>query len=235
MRRHRTIVERSHLVRYQFDDPAQLGKHLHATDAYGRYLFLRDPGPHFGTGARVVLDVSFGADPHRCVLHGLVRFRDHGSRSSAWLEVPGSARVQRWDPATHCRRRWRRLPADLMAEIQSRDVAPFLCRVLDVGPRGLRVFGNAESFAGGVLHMTVLPAEVSLPPVEAAGRVVWSRSHEVGIEMTGAVGPSHAALLGSLEDGWRSATALSHPPSCVCREGDLPDELLGRSPASPHA
>jgi hypothetical protein len=231
MRRQTTISERSHLVRYRFDDPAQLGKHLHATDAHGRYLFLRDPGPQFGTGARVVLDVSFRANAHRCVLHGLVRLRDHGSRSSAWLEVPAAARVQDGYPSP-TRRRWQRLPTDLMAEIRPNDVAPFLCRVLDLGPRGLRVFGNAESFGSGVLQMTLLPTEGSLPPVESGARVAWSRSHEVGIEILGTVAPSYPALLHSIEDAWGAADALSHPSSCTCSEGDLPDEWLVRSPAS---
>ncbi|HWE25560.1 MAG TPA: PilZ domain-containing protein, partial [Myxococcales bacterium] len=203
--RHQTGLEPSHLVRYRFDTQQQLRKHVHAANAGRRYFFLRDPAPQFATGARVVLEVSFRVQPQRCVLHGMVRWRDHGSQAMAWLELPKIRLHHRRPLPASRRRKARRLPADLMAEIRPAQSAPFVCRILDLAEHGVRVFAGTHQLRAGPLAMTLLPAEGRLLPVETVGRVVWARANEIGIEMPGHADGSHKALLESLDQAWRGA------------------------------
>ena len=233
MGRQTTGLEPSLLVRYRFDTPVQLRRHLHAANVERRYLFLRDPGPQFATGARIVLEVSFHAHPQRYVLHGMVRWHDQGSRAATWLEVAEADLHHRRCPASWRQRTARRLPADLIAEIRPAHAPPFVGRILDLAEHGARVFAGGHELGDGPLSMTFLPSERRLPLVETMGHLVWSHAPEAGIAMPGDADVSHRRLLYSLEQAWRDAVSLAHPRACECGKGGLPDELLGISASPP--
>ena len=204
----RSAPDASWLVRYSFESPAHLARHL----TLGEGLFLPERALPCGPGARVLVEIGFPHASDSPLLHGRVRARE---RAGLWVDLPSARAMARWVPAVEApRRRHRRLASDLFAEVRPAETTPYLCRVLDLSAGGVRLAtGSLEAgLRGDEVDLTLLaPGE---PALELRARLVWSGAREAGLELFDA-GPL-AGLIAVAEARWSSVQQIPHDAACSC-------------------
>jgi len=104
--------------------------------------------------------------------------------------------------------------------VHPRGGEPWLCRALDLSDRGLRIATGLETgFRGDEVAATLISSNDHLPPAGLRGRVVWSASHETGIEVLDP-SPQFEQMLAAAAGRWALVEEIDHSPQCTCRQGD---------------
>jgi hypothetical protein len=183
-------------LRYRFDSLQSFTRHLRL----GNGLFVPVRALR-GTRAGVEVVWPDCTDP--LLLHGRVRER---ARDGAWVDlppmfIPGPLAESRAD---------RRIPCDLFVEVKPAGGAPYVCRALDLSPRGVRLAtGSLEAgIAGDELSVSLLGPE----PIELAARLAWSAAREAGLRFLES-SPTLDALIASADSHWE---VLNHATDCFC-------------------
>ncbi|HUJ28464.1 MAG TPA: hypothetical protein VLW85_20725, partial [Myxococcales bacterium] len=108
---------RSVMLRYRFDDSAQLLRHLHVVDGQG-LIFLRDHrnDVHY---QKVLLELAVRATRQQAVVRGEVLARASGRLRGVWLRISDSHVVRRLcECAAFIPRRALRASADGMVRLR---------------------------------------------------------------------------------------------------------------------
>jgi PilZ domain len=208
------VLDESWPVRYRFESLGALQRHLRL----GEGFFLPDAALPGGPGARVIVEVSVPETSDRPLLHGRVRER---VQDGIWLDLPSARPAARWEPDPEGpRRRHRRLACELFVEVHPRGGEPWLCRALDLSDRGLRIATGLETgIRGDEVAATLISSNDHLAPAGLRGRVVWSASHETGIEV---LDPSQQfqEMLAAAAGHWALVEEIEHSRECTCLQGD---------------
>jgi PilZ domain-containing protein len=205
------LGDESWQLRYRFESLGALRRHLRL----GAGFFLPEAALPCAPGSRVIVEVAVPETADRPLLHGRVRER---LRQGVWLDLPLARPAARWerDPEGP-QRRHRRVACDLLAEVQPRGGEGWLCRVLDVSDRGLRLATAFElGIPGDDLAVTLLAPDRHLaPPVRVRARVVWAASRETGLELIER-GPGFDALVATASGRWERVREIEHGRDCAC-------------------
>lgn len=203
------------MVRYLFDAPAELERHVRLA---GGSFFLPCAKLPGGRGSRVAVEIAFSRESDRPLLHGRVLSR---SREGVFIEAPSARATARWLPGPDAPRRLhRRFPCDLFVEVQPPHADPWLCRALDLGEGGLRLAtGSFETgVEGDQVALTLVSPELDLAAVALRARLCWAGTREAGLQLLEPP-PLLAALLQRLESSHQESIELIHSESCACRGG----------------
>lgn len=206
------VADESWPVRYRFESLGALQRHL----GLGAGFLLPDAALPCGPGSRVIVEVAVPETADRPLLHGRVRER---MRQGVWLDLPLARPAARWerDPEGP-RRQHRRVACDLLAEVQPRGGEGWLCRVLDVSDRGLRLATAFElGIRGDDLAVTILAPDGHLVPVRVRARVVWAASRETGLELLER-GPGFDTLVAAASGRWERVREIEHGRDCACAQ-----------------
>ena len=208
------VLDQSWPVRYRFESLGALQRHLRL----GAGFFLPDEALPGGPGARVIVEVAVPETSDRPLLHGRVRERVQGG---IWLDLPSARPAARWEPDPNGpRRQHQRLACELFVEVHPRDGEPWLCRALDLSDRGLRIATGLETgIRGDEVAATLISSNDHLAPAGLRGRVVWSASHETGIEVLDP-SPQFQEMLGAAAGRWALVEEIEHSRDCTCLQGD---------------
>src|SRR5213595_1559713 len=153
------------LLRYRFDSLEQLKAHLNVLTGGRSLFFYPAPNSHGEGGDRVLLEISEGEQ--QMLMRGTVLSRVDGG---FWLDFP-DGRLARWlGSSSAVGRHQRRLPADLMVDVQG-DVRR-LGRLVDVSLGGGRLVGVPGLSAGKVVQLKLVSQLADVPPVLGQAQVV---------------------------------------------------------------
>jgi hypothetical protein len=206
------VLDASWLVRYRFESPAHLARHLRLGDGF----FIPGRTLRCAPGSRVMVEIAFLTSDERPLLHGRVRWR---RREGVCLDAPAALAMARWapEPGAPCRRH-RRIASDLFAEMRPRGALSYLCRALDLSMAGLRLgTGTLEAgVIGDHVELTLLSPQTSVSAVDLRARLVWAGAREAGLAVLSAP-PELSAVIGLVEDCWKEVDELIHGDSCPCQ------------------
>jgi hypothetical protein len=188
-------------LRYDFESLEAFARHLRLGN--GLFVPLRPP-----RGNRAALEISWPDRADPMLLHGRVRERN---REGAWIDLPPT-----WilGPLGSSRRD-RRVPCDLFAEVKPQEGSPYLCRALDVSPRGARLATGA--FEVGVKGDEVALTLLAPGAPEIPARVAWSGAREAGLELL-ETPAGLVDLIAAADAQWEK---LEHSSSCRCSRAAL--------------
>ena len=206
------VLDASWLVRYRFESPAHVARHVRLGDGF----FLPDRTHRCAPGSRVMVEIAFFTSDERPLVHGRVRWR---KRDGVWLDAPSARATARWAPEPGApRRRHRRFASDLFAEVRPRGALPYLCRALDLSRAGLRLgTGTLEAgVIGDQVELTLLSPQTAVSAVDLRARLVWAGAREAGLAVLSAP-PELSAVIGPVEDCWQEVDELIHGESCPCQ------------------
>lgn len=201
----------SRLVRYRFDSTDDLYRHLRVKHGFfvpARAL-LGEPGQ------RAIVEVGLPGAGDRPLLHGSIAEQSAGG---VWLTLPAARAASRWVPGPDSpRRRHRRVACDLFVEVQSPGAQPFVCRVIDLSARGLRVTAASLELgiAGDEVAMTLLPAGDDGAQAILGARVAWAGGREAGLEILRADN-AFSAIVAAAEARWTGVREIVHDLACIC-------------------
>jgi hypothetical protein len=207
----RPVLDASWLVRYRFESPAHVARHLRLGDGF----FLPDRTHRCVPGSRVMIEIAFLTSGDRPLLQGRVRGR---RREGVWLDVPSARATARWTPEPGApRRRHRRIASDLFAEVRPRGALPYLCRALDLSGAGLRLgTGTLEAgVAGDQVELTLLSPQTAVSAADLRAQLVWAGAREAGLAFLSPP-PELSAIVGPMEESWWEVDELIHGESCPC-------------------
>ena len=209
------VLDESWPVRYRFESLAALQRHLRL----GAGFFLPDAAVPGAPGSRVIVELAVPETTDHPLLHGRVRER---LDSGIWLDVPAARPAARWMPPPNGpRRRHRRVACELFVEVQPRGGEAWLCRVLDLSERGLRIATGLETgIRGDDVIATLLPPDGRLPAAQLRGRVVWAASRETGIELIDHTPELHT-LIAKAAGRWEMVQEIDHAADCACAQREL--------------
>jgi hypothetical protein len=214
------------LLRYRFDDLAQMNNHLHVNN--GRTLFFfREPRASLESGARVVIELSFANSEQVTTLRGSVIARVEGKGSAgAWLEFPDSRLAKRIDSRgamALAHRAQRRLGCDLMVEMKWGAVAS-LGRMVDVSLTGARVLGATGVHLDNDVQLRVVGAQPPIPSDLCRAHVARAdNGGDIGLRFLRDDSGSRVAaskLFQAVQASWSKALEIAHSPLC-CKNGNI--------------
>lgn len=211
---------RSVMLRFRFDDPAQLLRHLHVVDNQG-LIFLRDhrDDVHY---QRVLLELAVRATQQQAVVRGEVLARASGRLRGVWLRVSDWQVVRRLcECAAFIPRRQPRASADGMVRLRRPSGEQVVGQLLDLGAGGLRVRGVRGLQQGEPCDVHVVGGPVVTSDLGAA-QVVRLEGQDAGFRFVAAESAVVARLVASLRHAWQLALEMDHVPEC-CADG-LPIE-----------
>ncbi len=205
------VPDVSRLLRFRFDSPDDLYRHLRVKNGF----FVPAGALSGEPGERTIVEVGFpGAGDHP-LLHGRIRGPAQGG---TWLDMPAARAASRWVPGPDSpRRQHRRVACDLYLEVHARGGPQWVCRVVDLSLRGLRLTSAAMELglAGDELEATLLSPCAGLSHAALRGRVAWAGGHEAGLEILGA-GDGFLPLLAGAEARWDGVQEIVHDAGCLC-------------------
>lgn len=206
------VADSSWMIRYRFESPAALERHLRYGDGG---FFVPFPGVPGHSGSRVVVELALPGRDDVALLHGSL-----GSRScdGVRLALPSMRAASRWTPGPDApRRRHRRLPCDFFVEVQPAFAPAWLCRALDLSEGGIRLAtGSFETgVAGDAVALTLVPAALDVDSFQLSTRLSWAGPREAGFALR-ALAPELLRVLQALESRWVSLHELSHSALCPC-------------------
>lgn len=209
------------LLRYGFDDSAQLARHLHLAGGQVVLFYGGDVPALQGAGA-VALEIGIGRQQSAGMLRGSVLARTDGSIGGAWLQFPDARlfRKVRDGSVNVSARRHRRLACDLMVEIRHAG-QPCLGRLLDISLEGARIVGVPGLRAEVPILARLLGAQRGWPTTLGVAKVVRAAGSEVGVRFNLQDQPSRLStsqLYELVQSQWNTARNLRHAPPC-CQQG----------------
>lgn len=207
-------------LRYEIDSPARLREHVHFVDGAGYFFF---PGVSAAKGAFTVLEIAFTRHDGATQLRGQVWANPSGG--GVWLELPQAEKCLASLESSP--RADRRVATDQLVLVEG--VSAILCRLRDVSGGGARLCADPADLGEGRVRVALPEAGPTGGQLEAAGRVVWGREGEVGVEWNRGDLASRAAvrrLLQLADEEWESARSVQHPSTCRCMNDHRPRVLL---------
>lgn len=211
------------LLRYRFDDSAQLSRHLHLAE--GRIVFFygdRNAGLQ-GAGP-VALEIGIGQEREVGTLRGSVLARVEGNTGGAWLQFPDVRLFRKLQDGSVnlTSRRQRRLACDLMVEIRHAG-QPCLGRLLDISLEGAKIIGVPNLRGNAPIFARLAAPERGWPSTLGVAKVVRTSGSEVGVQFNRDDESSRAAtgrLYELVQASWAAARDIKHSPLC-CQQGRL--------------
>ena len=201
----------SRLVRCRFESPVDLRRHLQQKEGF----FV--PGLTIAgrPGERVIVEVNFPGEGDPPLLNGWLKDHQYGG---TWLDLPYARVTSRWMAGPDSpRRRHRRVACDIYAEVRPAGSPPWICRVLDLSPHGLRIGTTSMDVgvAGDCLDVTLVNRgnEACTPSLPA--RIAWAGTREAGLEVH-QPGKEFLAILGTTDAQWEQAPVVDHGSGCIC-------------------
>ena len=215
------------MLRYRFDDLAQLSRHLHVVDN-SVLIFLRDhrDDVHY---ERVLLDLSVRKTGEQTVVRGEVVSRAQGSIRGVWVRLSDPRIARRLsEPAPLSARRMPRLSTDQMVRLHFPG-GQLVAQLLDVSAGGLRVKGVRNIGPGDSCEVHLIGAPAVTSDLGAA-QVLRIDGNEAGLSFTEPDSTALSRLIDSLKLSWRRALELDHLPECCARGEPLEPALPNLRP-----
>lgn len=199
------------MMRYTFDSPVQLARHLHLVDNQA-LLFLRESK---GTQKRVLLELEVREPSQKTVVRGEVVARAEGQLPGSWFQF-ADTRLARKLQEGNFKLRDRRLSADQLLQIKTK-AGSLVVQLLDIGAGGLRVRCARGLAPGEMVDARLLGAPIAQADLGDA-RVLRVQGQEAGLRFVNRGSPSVLRLLTKLREEWDKAVQLEHAKEC-CKHG----------------
>jgi len=199
------------MMRYTFDSPVQLARHLHLVDNHA-LLFLRESK---ADSKRVLLELEVRDTSQKTVVRGELVARAEGQLPGSWFQF-ADTRLARKLQEGNFKLRDRRLSADQLLQLKASS-GSLVVQLLDIGAGGLRVRCARGLGVGELVDTRLLGASVAHASLGGA-RVLRVEGQEAGLRFVNRATPAVLRLLTKLREEWGKALQLEHAKDC-CKHG----------------